>query len=149
MRMEMLRNTFLFKTYHEFKLLFVVSLIFIFCTLWFSLKSHEEFPFLLFGMYSLKEESQDEYISYSVVLDGKEIIYKEMNDAQHELVSTTLNNAVSIKLNPLVSSVFTNWIKRYTTGNKPLEIYKLTCLYSQEGQPLIKKRELIYPHDQF
>jgi hypothetical protein len=144
-----MKNTFLFRIYHEFKLLFVVAIVFIVVTLWFSLKSREEFPFLLFGMYSLKEEGQDEYISYSIVVDGKEMVYKNMNDAQHELVSTTLSNTISSNTNPLATVAFTNWLKSYTVQGKSMEIYKLTCLYSQEGKPLIKKRELIYPHDQF
>ena len=148
MRMEILRNTFLFKVYREFKLLFVVVIVFMVGTLWFALKSREEFPFLLFGMYSLKEEAQEEYIAYSIVVDDNEIVYKNMNDAQRELVSTALSNTVAIK-NPLSNTGFANWLKRYTADNKPMEIYKLTCLYLLNGKPQIKKRELIYPHDQF
>ena len=85
--MDLLKNTFLFRVYREFKLLFVMLIVFMVGTLWFALKSREEFPFLLFGMYSLKEEAQEEYIAYSIVVDGNEIIYKSMSDAQRELVS--------------------------------------------------------------
>lgn len=145
--METLKNTFLFRAYHEFKLLFVLVVIFVAGTLWFALKSHEEFPFLLFGMYSWKEEAQEEYLVYSIVVDGEEIVYRNMNDAQHELVATSLSNTVAVN-NPLSNTGFNNWLKRYTSGNKPMEIYKLTCLYTQEGQPFVRKRELIYPHDE-
>ena len=144
-----MKNNFLYRIYHTFKLLFVVALVFIVGTIWFSLKSHEEFPFLLFGMYSLKETPQDEYVSYSIVIDGKEMVYKNMNDAQHELVTTSLSNSISANANPLTTVHFLNWLKNYTAHCKPMEIYKLTCLYSPEGIPLIKKRELIYPYDQF
>lgn len=145
----MIRNTFLFKVYHKFKLLFVLVVVWAIGTLWFALKSREEFPFLLFGMYSLKEPAKEEYTTYSIVVDEKEIVYSEMNDAQHELVATSLSNTASSGKNPLATAGFTNWIKRYTADNKPMEIYKLTCLYAQDGKPLIRKRELIYPHDQF
>jgi hypothetical protein len=135
--------------YSDFKLLFAVAVILILGTTYFALKSREEFPFLLFGMYSLKEQSQDEYIAYSIVVDGKELIYGNMRDAEVELVETSLNNAVSLKSNPLATTAFTNWLKSYTADCKAVEIYKLTCLYVVEGKPLIKKRELIYPHGQF
>ena len=148
MVMDLLKNTFLFRVYREFKLLFVMLIVFMVGTLWFALKIREEFPFLLFGMYSLKEEAQEEYIAYSIVVDGNEIIYKSMSDAQRELASTTLINTLAIN-NPLSNTGFTNWLKRYKAGNKPLEIYKLTCLYLPDGKPLIMKRELIYPHGQF
>lgn len=143
-----MKNTFLFRVYREFKLLFVVAIIFIVGTLWFALKSREEFPFLLFGMYSLKEEAQEEYIAYSIMVDGSEIVYKNMYDPQRELVSTTLSNTVAV--NGLLSNTsFTNWLKGYTAGGNPMEIYKLTCTYLPDGKPQITKRELIYPHDQF
>jgi len=145
--MKTLKNAFLFRLYREFKLLFGIALVFLFGTLWFALKSHEEFPFLLFGMYSLKEETHEEYLAYSIVVDGEEIVYRNMNDAQHELVATSLSNTVAVNI-PLSNTGFINWLKRYSSGNKPMEIYKLTCLYTQEGQPLVRKRELIYPHDE-
>lgn len=143
-----MKNTFLFRTYREFKLLFLVLIVFMVGTLWFALKSREEFPFLLFGMYSLKEETQEDYITYSIVVVGKEIVYKNMYDAQSELVSTTLSNTVAVN-NPLSNNGFAEWLKRYTTGGKPMEVYKLTCMYLPDGKPQIKKRELIYPHDQY
>lgn len=144
-----LQHTYLFRLYREFKLLFIVVLIFILGTTYFALKSHEEFPFLLFGMYSLKEKDQGEYIAYSVVVDGKELIYANMRDAEVELVETSLSNAFSLKSNPVATPAFANWLKSYASGDEPMEIYKLTCLYTQQGKPLIKKRELIYPDDQF
>ncbi len=143
-----MKNTFLFRVYREFKLLFVGAIIFIVGTLWFALKSREEFPFLLFGMYSLKEEAQEEYIAFSIMVDGSEIVYKNMYDAQCELVSTSLINTLAVN-NPLSNKGFTEWLKRYTTGGKPMEVYKLTCMYLPDGKSQIKKRELIYPHDQF
>lgn len=144
-----LQHTYLFRLYNEFKLLFAVVVILILGTTYFALKSREEFPFLLFGMYSLKEESQDEYIAYSIVVDGKELICGNMRDAEVELVETTLSNTVSLNANPHATTAFGNWLKRYTAEGKAMEIYKLTCLYEQEGKPVIQKRELIYPHDQF
>ena len=102
--MKTLENAFLFRLYREFKLLFGIAVVFLFGTLWFALKSHEEFPFLLFGMYSLKEETQEEYLAYSIVVDGEEIVYRNMNDAQHELIATSLSNTVAVN-NPL-SNIF-------------------------------------------
>ncbi len=141
-------HLFLFRLYNEFKLLFVVAVVFIMGTGWFALHSHEEFPFLLFGMYSLKEKKQAEYIAYTIAVDGHEIIYNNMPDAQQELVATTLANAASLKTNPLADAAFIIWLKCYTVNNKPLEIYKLTCVYNADGIPQITTRELLYPHGQ-
>jgi hypothetical protein len=146
--MEIPKNSFLFRLYVEFKLLFVVMMIWIVGTLWFAMKSREEFPFLLFGMYSLQEEPKEEYITYSIVVNGKEMIYQNLPDAKQELIESSLSHAVTLKTNPLANSGFINWLKAYTADGEPVEIYKLTCLYSEEGKPEIKKRELIYPHDQ-
>ncbi len=141
--------SFLFRLYRDFKFMFFVVLIWAVCTLWFALKSHEEFPFLLFGMYSLKEEEQQEYIAYSVVVDKQEVIYGDLGDTRRELVNTTLAHAANLPGNPLADAKFIKWYKRYTAGGKPLEIYRLTCLYSKTGEPLIKKRQILYPYDEF
>jgi len=139
------KNTYLFRLASEFKLLFTVAVVWLLGTMWFALKSHEEFPFLLFGMYSLKEKSKAEYTAYSIVVNGKEIVYNDLRDAQRELVLGSLSH----QTNPLADAAFMNWMRAYTANGGPLEIYKLTCLYSQEGKPLIRKRDLIYPHDEF
>jgi hypothetical protein len=144
-----MRKTYLYQLYCGFKLLFFVVAVWALGTLWFVLKSHEEFPFLLFGMYSLREPVQEEYLAYSIVVNGKEIVYKDISDSQQELVSTSLSNAAALKANPLATTGFINWLRNYTSAHKPMEIYRLTCFYSADGKPQIKKRELIYPHDQF
>ena len=146
--MEIQERFFLFRLYREFKLLFVVVVVLLLGTLWFALKSHEEFPFLLYGMYSLKEESQNEYIAYSIVVHGKEIVYQNRPDAQQELVAGALRGAVSLPTNPLANEAFIHWLRAYSTNGEPLEIYKLTCVYAADGKPQIQQRELIYPHDE-
>lgn len=139
---------YLFHLFKEFKLLFVVVLVMIMGTLWFALKSHEEFPFMLFGMYSLREEPQQEYIAYSIIVNGKEMVYQNLPDAQRELVATSLANAASLNTNPLANTGFVNWLGSYAAKGEPIEIYKLSCLYTAEGKPQITKRELIYPNDE-
>ncbi len=149
--MELLKNTFLFRAYKEFRLLFVVVCIWAVGSLYYALKSHEEFPFLLFGMYSLKEEAQLDYVAYSVVVDGHEIVYEDLPDAEKELIATSVGNAADVitsQNRTIASAGFINWVKRYAANGKPLEIYRLTCLYASDGNPLIKKRELLYPHDE-
>lgn len=146
------KNTFLHKAYKEFKLLFVIVCVWALGTLYFALKSREEFPFLLFGMYSLKEEARAEYVTYSVVVDGSEIVYENMPDAEKELMATSVGNAADLLNNgrsTVANTGFINWVKRYAARGKPLEIYRLTCHYNVNGQPLIKKRTLLYPHDEF
>ena len=142
-----MKDSFIFQLYRDFKLLFVVVLGLVFGTLWFALKSREEFPFLLFGMYSLKEDGQNEYTAYSIVMGEKELVYNDMKDAEQELIETSLGNAAALKGDPLKTTGFANWLKKYTNKRGPLEIYKLTCLYTEDGKPLIRKRELIYRND--
>ena len=145
--METLRSTFLYTLYREFKLLFVIALDFLLGTTWFALHSREEFPFLLFGMYSLKETKQPEYVAYTIVIEGKDIVYDNLPDAKQELVATSLANTVSLDTNSLDNAAFTNWLNRYAANEESLEIYKLTCAYTLNGTPQIIKRERLYPHD--
>lgn len=144
--MELLKNTFLYRLFKEFKLLFAVVVAWAIGTLYFALKSHEEFPFLLFGMYSLKEPSQTEYLAYSLVVDGKELVYQTMPDAQKELVATTVGNVAGGKQGLMNNTAFINWIKKYAANGKPIQVYRLSCEYTTGGAPVIKKRELLYPY---
>jgi hypothetical protein len=142
-----MQNTYLFQLFRDFKLLFFMACGLIAGTLWFALKSHEEFPFLLFGMYSLKEESKEEYIAYSILAGGKEIVYDQLHDTEKELIETAAGNIVWQR-DPITTTGFANWLRTHT-GNKPVEIYRLTCIYTRQGQPLVKKRELVYPYDPY
>ncbi|HLP52603.1 MAG TPA: hypothetical protein VK154_17060 [Chitinophagales bacterium] len=142
--MNIIQNTFIYKAYREFKLLFAIVGVWAIGTLWFALHSREEFPFLLFGMYSLKEEARSEYETYSVVVDGKELVYADYRDARRELlVSAVSNNAAR---NTLAAERFQLWVKQ-TTGGKPFEIVKRKYSYNDKGQPVNTYTQIVYPYD--
>ncbi|HLP19326.1 MAG TPA: hypothetical protein VK174_03460 [Chitinophagales bacterium] len=141
---DKLQNSFLVTAYKEFKLLFAIVAVWAIGTLWFALHSREEFPFLLFGMYSLKEEAKPEYITYTLVVDGKELIYADYRDARRELlVSAVSNNAAG---NTLAAERFQLWVKQ-TTGGKPFEIVQRKYRYNDKGQPVNTHTQIVYPYD--
>lgn len=133
-------QTYLYQLYKNFKGLFVVVVVWAIGTLWFVLKSHEEFPFLLFGMYSLKEEPQAEYISYTVYINGQEMIANQLPDARREL----LLNSLAHYENTSLRSLYFKWLHKYVSNNEKVEVYKLTVTYNNQGAPSVKKRELLY-----
>lgn len=142
--MELFKHTFLYKCYREFKLLFVIVVIWAVGTVWFALHSREEFPFLLFGMYSLKEETRQEYETYSLIVDGKELLYADYRDARREMLQSTISNVNANT--PLTNEPFLHWIKQ-TTGNKPFQIIKRRYSYNDRGQPVNTYTQIIYPYD--
>ncbi len=144
-----MKNTFLFRTYREFKLLFLVLIVFMVGTLWFALKSREEFPFLLFGMYSLKEEAQETYVSYVVNLHGKDIVYSDLPDAKRELITSPLQQFYGHPREHIDEVGFNHWlfvylVKLYTPEGMYMKVFKQRCSYNTAGKPRILKRELLF-----
>ncbi|MES2621498.1 MAG: hypothetical protein V4615_11665 [Bacteroidota bacterium] len=161
--MEILKNTFLLRLFKTDKKLFVVILFFIVgtmycivnCNTFLFTRRCEEFPFLLYGMYSLPEETQETYTTYSFVIDGKEVNYAKLKDSQRELITSPLLHAF-----PLMDSTGANkekinklkqWLFRYSVDMRGLEtnamdVYKLTCAYNKNGLPEVLKKELLYTY---
>lgn len=133
-------QTYLYKLFKNFKWLFVVVVVWAIGTLWFALKSREEFPFLLFGMYSLKEEPQTEYITYTLLVNGNEVRFNQIPDAKRELVFGWL---MHLENAPADSSYLLS-LSNYVAKKGRVEVYKLYCSYSAKGEPAVIQRQLIY-----
>ena len=153
--MELLKNTFLFRLFARDKLLFGVMVIYMAGVLYYALRQREEFPFLLYGMYSLKEKPLETYSTYSIWVDGQEIKYARLRNSQRELISTTVAHAIPLVLDGKLSSEdeakFKAWLMNYCldmrlVGDSKMDIYKLTCGYDPTGQVKVLKKDLIYSY---
>src|SRR3954465_11714962 len=97
------KETYLSRLYKADKKVFALVALFILgtvyciinCNTFLFSKRCEEFPFLLYGMYSLREEPQPTYTSYSLVIDGKEVNYSRLKDSQRELILSPLEHLSS------------------------------------------------------
>lgn len=134
--MKFIQHTYLFRLYMELKLLFVSVCIFILATSWFALHSREEFPFLLYGMYSLKEEATETFTTYSILVDGKELKYADMHDTREELISSLIR-----ELDSPATETKEEWLcNKISSSAKQIQIYKLTCIYSVDGLPHVLQK---------
>ncbi len=162
--MEILKATYLYRLFNADKKLFALVSVFIAGTLYCIIncntflfaKRCEEFPFLLYGMYSLREEPQQTYTTYSFVIDGKQVNYSKLKDSQRELITSPLIHAVplmnSTEANAEKVNRFKEWLFRYSVDMRGLEkntmdVYQLTCAYDKEGSPHIIKKELLYKYE--
>lgn len=161
--MERFENTYLFRLFRADKKLFAVIVFFMTGTLYCVFNCHtflftkrcEEFPFLLYGMYSLPVEAQKTYTTYSFVIDGKEVNYSKLKDSQKELITSPLLHAIplmdSIEANKEKVNRLKQWLFRYSVDMRGLEtngmeVYKLTCAYNKSGLPEVLKKELLYTY---
>lgn len=151
-----IQNTYLAKLYRADKGLFAVVLVLILGTLYGVRYSREEFPFLLYGMYSLKEEPQQSYTTYRFVVDSMELPYTDFLDPKKELIAEPLKSgAIQYQEGKFTESKMvelTDWLYRlyYTPWESDKhyrqEIYKLNCVYNSTGRPYVVKKELVYSH---
>lgn len=162
--MEILKSTYLYRLFTTDKKLFALVSIYIACVLFCIFncltflvsKRCEEFPFLLYGMYSLREEPQQTYTTYSFVIDGKEVNYSKLKDSQRELITSPLIHAIplmdSTDANTEKVNRFKEWLFRYSVDMRGLEtnkmdVYQLTCAYNENGNPQVIKKELLYKYE--
>jgi hypothetical protein len=156
--MQKLNCTYLALLYKADKKVFALISFFILGTLYCIINCNtflfsnrcEEFPFLLYGMYSLREKPQEIYTTYSLVIDDKEVNYSKLKDSQRELILSPLEHLDdgidSTKFKP-----FKEWLFRYSVDMRGLEtnkmdVYKLTCAYKEDGSPQVLKKELFYTY---
>jgi hypothetical protein len=153
--MRFLENTFLFRLFRKDKILFALIALYMTGILYYSLRQREEFPFLLYGMYSLKEEPKETYTTYSVEVSEQEIKYGKLRDAQRELITSTLENGMPLiaasKLSSSDEAKFKEWLMKYCldmrlAGDNRMNVYKLSCNYDSAGQVKILKKELVYTY---
>ncbi len=147
---------YLFRLFSYSKTAFVLLILFAGITLYQSLKSREEFPFLLYGMYSLPEKKKDLHTTYEIVIDGKQVIYSDLWDTQRELIQSPLYAYASLitegKLTEQQLRQYKSWMYRYCadmrmTENNVMQVYQLDCVYSADGKPEIKQRKLLFTYD--
>jgi hypothetical protein len=149
---------YLVRLYKEERKVFALVIVFIMgtlycifnCNTFLFTKRCEEFPFLLFGMYSLREEPQQTYTTYSLVIDGKEVNYSRLKDSQRELILSPLSH-LSSSIDSADFKRYKEWLFRYSVDMRGLEtnrmdVYKLTCAYRANGTPEILKKELVYTY---
>ena len=153
--MEFLKNTFLFRLFRQDKLLFGIIAVYMLGILYYVSRQREEFPFLLYGMYSLKETAQPTYTTYSVWVAGQEIKYSKLRSPQRELIASTMGHAIPLieagKLNTEDEAKFKTWLMNYCldmrlVGDSKMDIYRLTCNYDNTGQIKVLKKDLIYTY---
>ena len=125
--MEKLSNSFLFRLYRTDKKLFVLIVVYCLGVLFFALKQREEFPFLLYGMYSLKENPQESYITYQISVNSKPLIYSNFKDAQTELISSRLAHKAEIfrVRKDIEADAYIHWLSEYAANNQPMQIHRL------------------------
>ena len=162
--MEILETTYLYRLFIADKKLFALITIYVAgvlfcifnCNTFLFFKRCEEFPFLLYGMYSLREEPQHTYTTYSFVIDGKEVNYSKLKDSQHEPITSPLIHAVprmdSANAHGEKVTSLKEWLFRYSVDMRGLEkntmdVYQLTSAYNNEGSPHIIKKELLYKYE--
>ena len=147
---KIIENTYLMRLYKADRALFAALGMYVLVLLGAAALRHEEFLFFLFGMYSQKEYPQQEYITYSIEVDGKEINYQDYPDAKRELITVPLAHAVAAQENfEMDVNGFVKlqaWLYDYLglrdKGGK-MVINKLRCAYSKEGKPIVITKEPI------
>jgi len=152
--MKWIENTFLTKLYRTDKILFAVVIIFCLGILYGCRLSREEFPFLLYGMYSLKEEPKQFYNSYAVEIDSQQISLADLSDSKKELIMTTIANAAQLydakELRQIEQYELTQWVyalyhsSPYKRRDKTADIYRIVCSFDLNGRPVVLKKEALF-----
>lgn len=140
---DFLKHTFLYRVFQADKKLFAVFVLYTLGVLYGVRYSREEFPFLLYGMYSLPERKLQEYTTYRIDVDGRTIPFTAMWDSKKELLTSPLSGYDNLTENYRVR--FQQWMLRYVSANtgKKLTVYRLTCRYTTNGMPeVISQTEL-------
>jgi hypothetical protein len=147
-----MERLFLYRLFKADKLLFACICLYILGVLYYALRQREEFPFLLYGMYSLKEEPKSTYTTYSIELAGQEIKYAKLRSTQRELITSTITHAMPMieegKITKEDELKLKKWLMDYCgdvrlTGQNKMDIYRLTCNYDYAGNIRVLKKDLV------
>ncbi|MCS6934968.1 MAG: hypothetical protein NZM35_07445 [Chitinophagales bacterium] len=150
-----LRDTYLFRLYHTSKWLFVAVLLLIVATIHTVYRTREQFPVLLYGMYSLKAYPQREYTIYKIMAGGRNVRYASLPDSQRELIYTTLEHVVAQRTQGKITDKawydFLAWLYRYVTDARLIDeptivIKALRCKYEQ-GLPRVISEETLAQYE--
>lgn len=151
----MWHRLYLYRVFTHSKLLFTFFLLFVFGTLISAYRTQEQFPFLLYGMYSQKEFAQANYTTYRMEISGQPIIWSNLPDAQHELIQTTLLNAIGLResnrINDAEWEKFMRWLFVYSADMRMIDenvmsIYEVNCRYVN-GNLVKDSEKQIYRYD--
>jgi hypothetical protein len=152
---KIIEKLFLYKLLKADKALFVAVCLYLLGILYYAVHQREEFPFLLYGMYSLKEEPKSSYMTYSIELEGQEIKYAKLRSVQREMISSTLNLAIPLiekgKIDSIDELKLKKWLMDYSgdmrlLGQNKMDVYRLTCNYNEAGKIQVLKKQLIYTY---
>lgn len=147
-----MKKLFLYRLFKADRVLFTVICVYILGILYYVSWQREEFPFLLYGMYSLKEEPKPTYTAYSVELAGQEIKYAKLRSTQRELIISTIEHAIPMLENGKIGKEdelkLKKWLMDYCgdvrlMGQNKMDIYRLTCKYGDIGNIQVLKKELV------
>ena len=147
-----MKKLFLYRLFKADKILFTVICVYILGILYYASRQREEFPFLLYGMYSLKEAPQPSYTTYSVELAGQEIKFVKLRSTQRELIISTIEHAIPLLENGKIAKEddlkLKKWLMDYCgdvrlLGQNKMDIYRLTCNYDETGKIKVLKKELV------
>ncbi|HWB63594.1 MAG TPA: hypothetical protein VG603_08810 [Chitinophagales bacterium] len=150
--MELIKNTWFGQLYANSKWLFALVCIYGLGILYYAAHQREEFPFLLYGMYSLKVGPSPTYTAYSIELGEQEIKYIKLRDAQREMIGSNLEHAMPMIEDGTMSAdeqaAFKKWLMNYCndmriSGDNKMNVYKLTCYYDETGKVHVLKKELV------
>lgn len=150
-----IKNTFLYQLFKTDKVLFAVFIIYWVGVAFGWRLDREQFPFLLYGMYSLKEKPKDSYTAYTIEINEKEILASQLLNPKKENIFTTTSHFDDIlesddhadnKLS------FFKWLLRYSdkhglTSNS-IKVYKVECQYDMSGKLSVKEKKLIGQYDE-
>jgi hypothetical protein len=131
---------YLVKLYKHSKILFTIITLYIAGVLYYAAHQREEFPFLLYGMYSLKETGQNEYVTYQVKVNGVELDYHSLPDAERELITSPLYQVAGNDSTGDVQKIKA-WLGRYLArkkqGTSQIDINRIVCTYGTNGSPFV------------
>jgi len=151
--MERLENTYFIQLLRTDKLLFVLIAVYVLGLGYFALRQREEFPFLLYGMYSLKVEQQPQSIStIELIIANDTLPLSTLRDPQRELLATTLGHAVQCEPDSLQLRALQAWIFRYVAdmrmvASNKMQVHRLSASVDEGGNIGSVKREIIFDYE--
>ncbi len=121
---------FLKQVYAQSKLIFYLILIFCLGQLLFLYRGVENTPFFLYGMYSEKKQTEQQYNYNIIQIDGKEFDPEKLPFGSHEMVLSTLDRYCfldKVNFNDTISSVVSKRFKsRISEGHFNVLVGRLT-----------------------
>jgi len=137
---------YLVKLYKHSKILFTIITLYIAGVLYYAAHQREEFPFLLYGMYSLKEVGQPQYVTYAIKVNGEELDYQILPDAKRELITSPVYQVAGSDSTSDVQKIKA-WLSKYLADRKQykseIEISRVVCSYGPNGKPYVLSKQPI------